>query len=60
MKVKIISLILLLSMCSTPSIEEGYIEVSDNDFLNLRTIKENEKVSIDSGLVIVNYWHLGV
>jgi len=56
MKVKIISLILLLSMCSTASIEEGYIEVSDNDFLNLRTINENEKVLIDFDLVIVNYW----
>ena len=56
MKVKIISLFLLLSMCSTSSVEDSYIEVRDNDFLNLRTIKDNEKVLIDSELVVVNYW----
>ncbi len=56
MKVKIISLFLLLSMCSTSSVEGSYIEVRDNDFLNLRTIKDNEKVLIDSELVVVNYW----
>jgi len=56
MKVKIISLFLLLSMCSANTVEKSYIEVSDNDFLNLRTIQNNEKISIDSDLVIVNFW----
>ena len=56
MKVKIISLFFLLSMCSANTVENSYIEVSDNDFLNLRTIQSNEKISIDSDLVIVNYW----
>ena len=56
MKVKIISLFFLLSMCSANTVENSYIEVSDNDFLNLRTIQNNEKISIDSDLVIVNYW----
>lgn len=56
MKVKIISLFLLLSMCSENTVENSYIEVSDNDFLNLRTIQNNEKISIDSDLVIVNFW----
>ena len=56
MKVKIISLFLLLSMCSANTVENSYIEVSDNDFLNLKTIQNNEKISIDSDLVIVNYW----
>ena len=56
MKVKIISLFFLLSMCSANSVENSYIEVSDNDFLNLRTIQNNEKISIDSDLVIVNFW----
>ena len=48
MKVKIISLFLLLSMCSTSSVKDSYIEVGDNDFLNLRTVKDNEKVLIDA------------
>ena len=56
MKVKIISLFFLLSMCSANTVENSYIEVSDNDFLNLRTIQNNEKISIDSDLVIVNFW----
>lgn len=56
MKVKIISLFLFLSMCSANTVENSYIEVSDNDFLNLRTIQNNEKISIDSDLVIVNFW----
>ena len=56
MKVKIISLFFLLSMCSANTLENSYIEVSDNDFLNLRTIQNNEKISIDSDLVIVNFW----
>ena len=56
MKVKIISLFFLLSMCSATTVENSYIEVSDNDFLNLRTIQNNEKISIDSDLVIVNFW----
>ena len=56
MKVKIISLFLFLSMCSANTVEKSYIEVSDNDFLNLRTIQNNEKISIDSDLVIVNFW----
>ena len=56
MKVKIISLFFLLSMCSANTVENSYIEVSDNDFLNLRTIENNEKISIDSDLVIVNFW----
>ena len=56
MKVKIISLLLLFSMCSTNSTEDTYIEVSNNDFLNLRTIQNNEKVTTDSNLVIVNFW----
>ncbi len=56
MKVKIISLFLLLSMCSANTVENSYIEVSDNDFLNLKTIQNNEKISIDSDLVIVNFW----
>ena len=56
MKVKIISLFLLFSMCSTNAIEDNYIEVSDNDFLNLRTIQNNEKISINSEIIIVNFW----
>ena len=56
MKVKIISLFLLFSMCSTNAIEDSYIEVSDNDFLNLRTIQNNEKISINSDIIIVNFW----
>ena len=56
MKVKIITLLLLFSMCSTNAIEDSYIEVSNNDFLNLRTIQNNEKVTTDSNLVIVNFW----
>ena len=56
MKVKIISLFFLLSMCSANTVENSYIEVSDNDFLNLKTIQNNEKISIDSDLVIVNFW----
>ena len=46
MKVKIISLFFLLSMCSANTVENSYIEVSDNDFLNLKTIQNNEKISI--------------
>ena len=56
MKVKIISLFLLLSMCSANTVENSYIEVSDNDFLNLKTIQNKKKISIDSDLVIVNFW----
>ena len=56
MKVKIISLFFLLSMCSANTVENSYIEVSDNDFLNLKTIQNNEKISIESDLVIVNFW----